>query len=309
MRSYKGNVLSISYVQRILKNPFYYGVFVFNGEIYQGSHQPIITKKLFDKCQEVMKERGRKRQRKVLHLFPFRGFLNCGECGCAITAEVQKGHIYYRCTKTRGSCSQRYIREEELTKQIIFYLQKVSLSSQDTWKVLRELEKHEQKAREESKVYVQGLKEQLKDIETKLDKLLSAYLDEIISAEEYTARKQKMLTRKIELKEEIREIDDKGVSWLEPARAFVLSLNQAEKLIKEKNKQEMTTFLKNIGSNHILIDKTFQFLPKNEYKLVAERRAAARREASKTFTNPIWRRGWDSNPRALYRARLSKPLE
>ena len=43
--SYKGNDLSCSCVQRMLKNPFYYGVFKFNGEIYQGTHEPIISKK------------------------------------------------------------------------------------------------------------------------------------------------------------------------------------------------------------------------------------------------------------------------
>ena len=58
LRSYKGNVLAVSCVQRILKSTFYYGIFEFNGETYQGSHELLITKKLFDKCQEVMKDRG-----------------------------------------------------------------------------------------------------------------------------------------------------------------------------------------------------------------------------------------------------------
>lgn len=79
--------------------------------------------------------------------------MSCEECGCAITAEIQKGHIYYRCTKKRGTCSQKYVREEALTKQIISFLQKVFLSSQDTKKVLNELKKNEQKAREESRAY------------------------------------------------------------------------------------------------------------------------------------------------------------
>ena len=55
LRSYKGNVLAVSCVQRILSKSFYYGLFEFKGETYQGTHEPIITKKLFDTCQEVMK--------------------------------------------------------------------------------------------------------------------------------------------------------------------------------------------------------------------------------------------------------------
>jgi hypothetical protein len=193
LRSYKGNVLSVSCVQRILKSSFYYGIFEFKGETYQGSHVPIISKKLFDKCQGVMKERGHIKTRRAEKSFPFRGLLACGECGCTITAETQKGHNYYRCTKKRKVCSQRYIREELLTEQIKNFLQKVSLSSQDTEKVLRELDKDKQKARENSYAVIQNLKSELSDIETKLDKLLSAYLDEIVSAEEYAVQKQKML--------------------------------------------------------------------------------------------------------------------
>ncbi|PIT89862.1 hypothetical protein COU23_01610, partial [Candidatus Kuenenbacteria bacterium CG10_big_fil_rev_8_21_14_0_10_36_11] len=239
-------------VQRILKSTFYYGIFEFNGETHQGSHEPLISKKLFDACQEVMRDRGHIMTRKSESHFPFRGLLICGECKCAITAETQKGHNYYRCTKKREICSQKYIREEILTEQVKSFLQKVSLSSQDTEKVLRELGKDEQKVRENNKMFVENLKSELADIETKLDKLLSAYLDEIISAEEYATQKQKMLEHRVELKEKIREIEDGSLSWLEPARAWVKSLNQADKLLSSGDKSEMTTFLKQIGSNHIL---------------------------------------------------------
>ncbi len=40
---------------------------------------------------------------------------------------------------------------------------------------------------------------------------------------------------------------------------------------------------------YILIDKSFQFLLKNEYKLVTEYRALARRDAKKHLQNPNWR--------------------
>ena len=72
--SYKGNVLSTSCVQRMLKNPFYYGTFRFNGELYEGSHEPIISKKLFDDVQQVMNNRGKKK-RKRKHEFAFSGFM------------------------------------------------------------------------------------------------------------------------------------------------------------------------------------------------------------------------------------------
>jgi hypothetical protein len=54
------------------------------------------------------------------------------------------------------------------------------------------------------------------------------------------------------LQEKIIDFEQKELSWLGPAREFVLSLNQAAKLLSAENLSEMTTFLKNIGSNHIL---------------------------------------------------------
>ena len=61
----------------------------------------------------------------------------------------------------------------------------------------------------------------------------------------------------------ITGFETKGLSWLEPAREFVLSLNQAANLVKSKNKEEMTTFLKTIGSNHVLEKSPIRFYPQN----------------------------------------------
>jgi DNA invertase Pin-like site-specific DNA recombinase len=100
LKSRNGKVLSNSNIQAILTNPFYYGAFRFNGELYQGIHKPMIAKKLFDKCQKIMADRSRPKKRGE-KFYAFRGLLKCAECGCAITSETQKEHNYYRCTKKR----------------------------------------------------------------------------------------------------------------------------------------------------------------------------------------------------------------
>jgi len=45
----KGKAITLSKIQILLKNPFYYGLFRFKGELYQGNHEPIISKQLFEK--------------------------------------------------------------------------------------------------------------------------------------------------------------------------------------------------------------------------------------------------------------------
>ena len=52
LKSRAKKVLSVSMIQRTLANHFYYGTFFYHGELYQGTHKPIISKKLFDKVQK-----------------------------------------------------------------------------------------------------------------------------------------------------------------------------------------------------------------------------------------------------------------
>ncbi|KKS64023.1 MAG: Recombinase [Parcubacteria group bacterium GW2011_GWB1_42_6] len=298
LRGNLGKEIALSNVQSILQNIFYIGLMKYGGEIHEGQHEPLISKKLFDSCQEVMAKRGRAHE---LHKndFAFLGLLKCASCGASITAEKQKGHNYYRCTKKKGLCQEKhYLREEVLTEQITSYLQKVSLSSQDTEKVLAALDSEQDKALQDAQGKVGLLKEQLAQVEAKLQKLLDIYLADALSTEEYAAKKQSLLSQKMSLSEKITDFETKGLSWLEPACEFVKSLNQAANLVQTDNLSELPTFLKNIGSNHILRNRKFVFTPKIEYELVAERGEARRSEANQnSLTFPFWCTGRESNPR------------
>src|SRR3989339_1415856 len=146
------------------------------GKFLEGKREPLISKKLFDTCQEAMSKRG-KVQEVRKHNFAFLGLLKCASCGCSITAEIQKGFVYYRCTKKKGLCQEKhYLREEVLSEQIKSFLQKVSLSSQDTEKVLAALDSEQEQAEQQAHSKVESLKEQLKQVEIKLAKLLDVYL-------------------------------------------------------------------------------------------------------------------------------------
>jgi len=86
--SRSGKKMPLSSVEHILKNPFYYGHFLYRNELHQGSHKPMITKKLFDKIQQALKDNGKPRKKqKEKKGFLFLNFARCGECGYCITAD------------------------------------------------------------------------------------------------------------------------------------------------------------------------------------------------------------------------------
>jgi len=206
-----------------------------------------------------MANRGKKkRQRK--HLFAFSGLMRCGNCGCMITCEKQKGHHYYHCTKKKGPCDQKYAREELIIEQMKDIVQQVSMPDDWTNNMLNKLDDEKAQAQSETKVLVQNLGDQKADLEHKLNRLLDLYIEgKSISQEEYQAKKQEYLNQRADIEQKIRDFELTGNNWLEPMRQLILSSCQAKILISENDPDKISTFLKNIGSNFILKDKKFQF--------------------------------------------------
>lgn len=258
--SRNGKELSVSNIQKILQNPFYYSMMMFKGELYEGAHEPIIPRQLFAKAQDVMNNRSKPKSG-TDYDWDFLGLFTCGECGRSITAEQQKKTYqngtsqvfrYYRCTKKGTNCSQPYLREEQLVEQINSLLQKVALKDDWADKMLKQLQKDERKESQSSFAFAQNLKDQLESVESKLDKLLDMQLDGLLATEEYQAKKEKLLNKKLALQEKIKDFERKGNNWLGPLREWILEANQAEKIALTENFSRRRNFLKKIGSNFLL---------------------------------------------------------
>ena len=273
-----GNVLTISNIQMILCNPFYYGAFVSNGEVYQGKHKPAITKKLFDECQAVMKRKAHPVKRgEQNHIL--RGLIKCATCGCSITSEVQKGHVYYRCTRKRGVCTEPYVREESLASQISALLKKVSLSRAWADAMLKELETDEQSTAHADAVFVQNLKLKITSFEEKLDRLLDAHLDNTITSDEYTSKKRLLLDSKIDFEQKLKDFERNGNRWLELCRAFIKDANQAEIVSSAENLEAKRDFLRKVGSNPLLGARALSVSPIGAWAVLTESPYTARSAA------------------------------
>ena len=116
----RNNYIRKCWMRRLLSNPFYTGVFRLKGEIFEGSHEPLISRELFDKVQAILRKRSwlapKSRSDDPCY---FVGMLKCDVCGSGVTAQRQKGHHYYNCTRNRGPCDQpKYIREDYLSREI-----------------------------------------------------------------------------------------------------------------------------------------------------------------------------------------------
>ena len=254
-------------VKFILSNPFYFGYFRFRKEIYQGIHEPLITKKLFDEVQLVIKSKSHLSPLKSLD-FPFTRLIKCGECGMMITAEQRLKYyktldngqqfIYYRCTKKSRftRCSQPAIRQEILVNQLNQHIQKVSLSTSDHSWLIKRLESDEHQQRSEVLVIVQEFKKDLLNINIKLNKLLDSYLDNVVSREDYLNRKEKFMSEKKTIEQRIETLEQSPNKWLEPMREFFDTAVEADKIASDNiNLFQKGEFLKKTGSDLTLTNE------------------------------------------------------
>ncbi len=130
-KSRNNKPLALANVYTLLRCPFYYGEFEYpmgSGNWYQGRHEPLISKDLFERTQEQIRDHYiPKTESKE---FAFTKLITCGYCESGITADekfkkLSRGgtsrYVYYRCTKGKGvECKNPPIGEtiliEELSK-------------------------------------------------------------------------------------------------------------------------------------------------------------------------------------------------
>jgi len=298
-----GKELAVSNYQKLLKNPIYTGLMRYNGEIFEGKHEPIISKKLFDSVQEVMMRKSKPKSR-GLKPFLYRGFFRCGECGCFITTETQKGHNYLRCTKRKNPCSQKYTREEIITSEIQKEIKKVSLP--DDWAswMLVENRKDILSEAQSSTLFADNTKADISLLDSKIEKLMNAYLENALSLDEYRDMKNKLVSEKQLLKEKLSAFEQKANNRFELTEKF---LKYNMELANEGTNEEKLHLYKKVGSNFQIKDRTVFFEPRGAWKnllnsgifggnaFVSALRADPISASDSDFQ--FWRWGWDSNPR------------
>ena len=138
----------------------------------------------------------------------------------------------------------------------------------DKWLAL--LEKEEFDVKKDSENEIDGLKNEILVLESKLDKLLDSHLEDIVDRGTYLAKKVLLLSQKIDKQEKIGRIHKHDNGWLEPMRDFVITLNNTKKIASDSDLLSYPTFLKKIGSNFILKEKKLQILTKKDYRFALE---------------------------------------
>ena len=296
-----GTPLGKASISRILTNKAYLGLTKHRDEYFPGSFAPILSPQLFEAVQRRFKERSHPRKTKKGHNFPFTGLFHCAECGSMITAQWCTGKMgvkyrYYRCTKKKGKCDQKYLREDLLVLQLREQLQKISLPDDWTDYMLRKTDEWSNEVKVSSGSLLEQIKTNERETEQKLDELVTLYLDDDIPKENYLSKKNELLKQKVSLIQRKESARAERKNWVEPLREWILDIKKATQLVSSDNFFEISDYFKKIGTNSQLRDKSISvsFCPPTEFAFnsktistPAEPRQTIARERADDFSERV----------------------
>lgn len=234
VRSRIGKPIHQSRVEKLLKDPFYYGYFLWGGKLYKGHHPAIIDRPIFDKVQEVMKKKanGLSGHRGVL--LAYRGFLKCGSCGCAITGERKRKpsgrkYIFYHCTDYYDKCKaqKQYYTEAELETILNGIVQDLRVDKEASELIRSGLKKSAEDHQETMEGEKENYLQQKKTYERRLHKLYLDQVDGLIDSDFYQKMRSEWQLELDEINRRLASLDHADKSYYDRG---VLFLKYAQKI-------------------------------------------------------------------------------
>lgn len=269
---------SISYM---LANRFYVGDIVWKGQIYPGKHRPLVDRRTFQLCRQLLKGKNR-RTRRQTHTFA-NGLLLCKHCGSMVTGErirrkLKDGgvrlHTYYRCANNHPADDHPTVRwrEADLEDAIIAELESMRMPTPETAEWFRDtLDKTFAHLRGDHGQRKRNLGRKKVELEKQSERLLSLYLDGHLDAGTYQ-------DRSTTLQGQIREVEN-GLSAcgdMDPVcrdlaiRAFDFTQNAADvwRGSKIAGKQRI---LRAVSLNRTLSDVSLELEKRKPFSFLTER--------------------------------------
>jgi len=186
LRSRTGGRVVKSQIHKLLCEPFYYGKFMWKGNIYPGKHEVLITKELFDQVRSKMSRGSVPYHNRGLT--ELRGKIFCGSCHKTITWEMQKGTSYGGCKQCKAQIGKerKYIHQEELERHLLTHIASVAPKNEKVLDVLKEAlrESHNDEI-ELHDTQTKNINNQLQRVQQRMRIIYDDKLDGRITAEFY----------------------------------------------------------------------------------------------------------------------------
>lgn len=165
------------------------------------------------------------------------------------------------------------------------YLRCLSLPLCDADEMIARFEAERDQDTESRRGAINDAKAEIKETDGKLGLLMQAYLDKILSLDEYRQAKNDLIERKQELKEKLDMLEANRGNWFEPAIRFVKATKQALFLTENGSGEKQRDFLRKVGSNLTISNRHLSVVPRKPWQLVVDKGPFAQHNAASVFSD------------------------
>ncbi len=250
LRSKKGLMLTKSNVHKMIQNRFYYGEMEIKGNIYRHNYEPLITKDLYDTCQQVRLGWDKKPFQYGGKDYIFRGLIKCATSGNTVSSDTKKGvYTYLAVSNPDDSSKKLYIKEEEVLKQIEAVFKNFYLPND----VLQEVCNHLKNSNESEKRYHKEAVSEIRKKHTlvcqKIERLTELLLENVIQSDVYQQKRISLLQERDVLDIRIKE-HERGDDGFTDTLFTLLSLaSRAYELFISSSNSEKRELINFVFSN------------------------------------------------------------
>lgn len=244
LRSKKGGKVSKNGIYKILNNPFYYGEMRTKRGLIRHVYQPLITKELWDLCQEKKAEHNFNLRYSYVKEEPhlLRGLIRCGITNKACSYEIKKKtYIYLFCFNKDNK--RIYTSEDAILKELKCIIDRIKLPDE----IIKELQEELKKAKSaEVKYYRQEtikLRTDLDKLKNQLDRLFDLRLDGELDRETFDTKRNELQLKIERVKNKIYSHDKADKAAKETILELLDIATEAGSLFARSFNQELKRFL------------------------------------------------------------------
>jgi site-specific DNA recombinase len=264
-----GGKLRQNRVSQLLNNQFYTGLIHVKAtnQTFKGVHEPLISRRLYDRVQDIL--HGKLNTRTIKHDFLYRRRLACKTCGYSLIGEQQKGHVYYRCQT--ADCPTTSVREEMVEQAVLAQFLKIRFSPEErSWFGPKLIQMKINKANEQEKV-MKATALQLSHQDDRLNRLTDAYIDQLIEKNLFEQRKSALLVERTHLEQRLAEWKAGKHDLAEDLHSFLERADGVYLAYKLGLPEEKRDLLDSVTSNRVVSGKTPEIILALPFREVANR--------------------------------------
>lgn len=272
--------LAVSSLYTIFRNFLYCGLNVRpDGSMHRCTHQAMVSEVEFWRVQQVLGKKGRTKP-KTRRSTRFGDCLfHCGECGCAITVDPKKKVLkngrtlyweYYRCTKKRGPCHQRYLTDEDIQEQSLLFLRGVTVSD-EWWSASKRYLIAKAKTESNGHAAQRGLSRRRTSeiVDAELSRLVEMRRKDHVDEGEYVRQRAELIAERSQV---AATQEPSFRKWLEPALRLLDFGYRCHFAFENGAPEEQKMILRKIGGSNLTIkDRKLNIQPVGPFKVLANK--------------------------------------